>query len=244
MRRLRSFSYAVRGISFIAERESGRMGRLVPFPFYGERQIYLLFTIIFHKKYTILKICVIMGTCNKKGSLELGFRQRFKGSVLKPVRIALRPAYRQEWDDAMALAWRTFMQFEAKDCTLQGVESFQDFITDTVLHRMFMMGEYQLFGAYDNGRMVGMISLRRETHISLLFVDEKYHGMGIGRALIEYVSNYVVTEEGHSRITVNAASGATGFYHCVGFTDTDREQTKDGIRYTPMERSIYYNKGV
>lgn len=168
------------------------------------------------------------------------FRQRYGGSVLKPIRIALRPAYRGEWDDAMALAWRTFMQFEAKDCTPGGVGSFLDFITDTVLHRMFVMGEYQLFGAYDNGRMVGMISLRGETHISLLFVDARYHRMGIGKALIDYVSNYVVTEEGHNRITVNAASGATGFYHCVGFVDTDKEQTNDGIRYTPMERSIYF----
>ena len=29
--------------------------------------------------------------------------------------ISVRPAYREEWDDAMALAWRTFMRFEAQD---------------------------------------------------------------------------------------------------------------------------------
>ena len=96
------------------------------------------------------------------------FGRRVGRNIIKPVRIAVRPAYRSEWDDAMALAWRTFMQFEACDCTLEGIESFQDFITDTVLYKMFMLGSYQLFGAYDNGRMVGMISLRNETHISLL----------------------------------------------------------------------------
>ena len=31
--------------------------------------------------------------------------------------ISVRPAYREEWDDAMALAWRTFMRFEAQDYT-------------------------------------------------------------------------------------------------------------------------------
>ena len=96
-------------------------------------------------------------------------RRRLGRGIIKPVRIALRSAYRSEWDDAMALAWRTFMQFEACDYTPQGIESFQDFITDTVLYRMFVMGVYQLFGAYDNNQMVGMISLRDETHISLLF---------------------------------------------------------------------------
>lgn len=87
--------------------------------------------------------------------------------------------------------------------------------------------------------MVGMISLRNETHISLLFVDGQYHRMGIGRGLIDYVSRYVLTEEGHDSITVDAALYATGFYHRLGFVDTDREQTRDGIRYTPMMRRIY-----
>lgn len=168
----------------------------------------------------------------------MDFRQRQGRNIIKPVRISIRPAYRNEWDDAMALAWRTFMQFEARDFTPAGVESFQDFITDTVLHRMFILGSYQLFGAYDNGRMIGMISLRGETHISLLFVDEKYHRMGIGRGLIDYVSRYVLTEEGHNSITVNAAPYATGFYHRLGFVDTGAEQAVDGIRYTPMRRSI------
>ncbi len=165
-------------------------------------------------------------------------RQRFGRGIIKPVRVALRPAYRNEWDDAMALAWRTFMQFEACDYTPEGIESFQDFITDTMLYRMFIMGVYQLFGAYDNNRMIGMISLRDETHISLLFVDRRYHKMGIGRGLIEYVSRYVLTEEGHSNLTVNAAPYATGFYHRMGFVDTNVEQAKDGIRYTPMQRRL------
>ena len=113
------------------------------------------------------------------------FRQRHERNIIKPIRISIRPAYRDEWDDAMALAWRTFMQFEAHDFTPEGVESFQDFVTDTVLYRMFVLGSYQLFGAYDNNKMIGMLSLRGETHISLLFVDEKYHRMGIGRGMIE-----------------------------------------------------------
>lgn len=168
--------------------------------------------------------------------MELG--HRYGRNIIRPVRISIRPAYRGEWDDAMALAWRTFMQFEARDFTPEGVESFQDFITDTVLYRMFVLGSYQLFGAYDNNRMIGMLSLRGETHISLLFVDGNYHRMGIGRGLIDYVSRYVLTEEGHDSITVNAAPYATGFYHRMGFVDTSAEQACDGIRYTPMRRSI------
>ena len=161
-----------------------------------------------------------------------------KQGVIKPMNILVRPAYRGEWDEAMRLAWRTFVRYEAADYTEAGVQSFLDFISDNVLYRKFIMGSYQLFGAYDNQKMVGMISLRSQTHISLLFVDEKYHKMGVGRRLIEYVSDYVLHEEGHHAITVNAAPYAVEFYHKVGFYDTDKEESNDGIRYTPMERVI------
>lgn len=152
--------------------------------------------------------------------------------------VLVRSAYRDEWDDAMALAWRTFMQFEARDYTAEGIKSFQDFITDTTLYRMFVMGAYQLFCAFEDKRLVGMISLRNETHISLLFVDPAYHKRGIGRALIDYVGKYVLLEEGFHVITVNAAPYAVGFYHKLGFGDTGSEMTNDGIRYTPMEKKL------
>ena len=163
---------------------------------------------------------------------------RKETNIIKAAPIQVRPAYREEWDDAMSLAWRTFMKFEAADYTQEGIESFRDFVTDSTLYRMFVIGSYQLFCAYDHNRIVGMISLRNETHISLLFVEASYHKRGIGRALIEYVSNYVLLEEGFKVITVNAAPYAVGFYHKLGFTDTDRTKTNDGIIYTPMERIL------
>jgi GNAT superfamily N-acetyltransferase len=159
-------------------------------------------------------------------------------NIIKTSDLVVRPAYREEWDDAMALAWRTFMKFEAQDYTKEGVKSFQDFISDSVLHRMFIIGSYQLFVACEEKRLIGMVSLRNETHISLLFVDENYHKQGVGRSLMEYVRNYVKTEEGRRILTVNAAPYATGFYHRIGFVDTGRLQMNDGIYFTPMEMSI------
>ena len=43
--------------------------------------------------------------------------------IIKPMRIIIRPARREEWDDAMALAWRTFMKFEAEDYTDKGIKA-------------------------------------------------------------------------------------------------------------------------
>lgn len=150
----------------------------------------------------------------------------------------VRPAYRNEWEDAMELAWKTFLRFEAQDYSKQGVDSFKDFIADNVLYKMFIMGAYQLFAAYDNGKMIGMISLRNETHISLLFVDEEYHMKGVGRALMNYLTEYASREEGKEFVTVNSSPYALGFYHKLGFQDTGFEETNDGIRYTPMKKYL------
>ena len=70
------------------------------------------------------------------------------------------------------------------------------------------------------------------------YYEASYHKKGVGRALIDYVGKYVLLEEGFHRLTVNAAPYAVGFYHKLGFRDTDIEKTNDGIRYTPMEKTL------
>lgn len=147
--------------------------------------------------------------------------------------ILVRPVTMGEWETAMGLAWKTFLKFEGMDYEQEGIDNFQDFITDQMLQRMFLLGEYILYGAYFRGQMVGIISLRNREHISLLFVDEEFHRMGIGRKLI-YEVRKLERDMGGYRLTVNSSPYAVGFYHKIGFVDTEAEQTKDGIRYTPM----------
>lgn len=154
----------------------------------------------------------------------------------------IRMAHREEWEDAMALAWKTFLDFEADDYTPEGVRSFEDFITDSTLYNMFIMGAYPMLVALDGKRMAGMITARSNAHVSLLFVDKEYHKRGIGRALMEALCGYLRKASDVRRVTVNAAPFSTGFYHKLGFTDLQPEQISSGIRYTPMELLLPYRK--
>jgi GNAT superfamily N-acetyltransferase len=149
-------------------------------------------------------------------------------------KLHIRSAYIDEWDTAMALAWKTFLKFEAEEYTPEGVRNFEDFVTDQTLKRMFIVGQYRLFCAFYGSHMVGMISIRECTHISLLFVEDKYHYNGIGRKLIEKVKDYLQMELGEQGMTVNASPYAVGFYHKMGFQDLRPQETRDGITYTPM----------
>lgn len=150
----------------------------------------------------------------------------------------IRFADKNEWEDAMELAWRTFLVFEGNDYPPEGIRSFEDFITDSRLKKMFVMGTYQMMVAFHDMKMVGLISLRNETHISLLFVDRNYHKRGIGRALIAALANYVKSEIGQDKLTVNASPYGVGFYHRLGFRDIGPEKQQDGIIFTPMVLDI------
>lgn len=150
----------------------------------------------------------------------------------------IRKARTEDWDDAMSMTWKTFMKFEASDYTKEGVRSFFDFISDSVLYRMFLNGAYPMFVAEDKGKIIGMITLRNDTHISLLFVDEAYHRQGVGSYLMKTMWDFIQTELGRDVVTVNASPYGVAFYHHLGFSDLGPEVTKDGIRYTPMKRML------
>lgn len=151
--------------------------------------------------------------------------------------VEIRKIERHEFQRAMEIAWETFSEFEAKIYTKEGIKSFYDFINDPILEKMFLMGQYLVFGAFLEDRMVGIAGIRNRNHLSLLFVESKYHKMGIGNALVSHALCYCYEIYKEKSYTVNAAPYAVGFYHKLGFQDVSGEVEKDGVIYTPM---IYY----
>ena len=152
--------------------------------------------------------------------------------------IEIRQIRREEFDQAMAIAWKSFLEFEADIYTKQGVKSFYDFIYDPLLEKMFLLGSYLIFGAFIEGKMVGIAGVRNQNHLSLLFVEKEYHKMGIGSALVSSAFQYSFQEYKEREYTVNASPYAVEFYHMLGFWDVSAEISKDGITYTPMKYAI------
>lgn len=150
----------------------------------------------------------------------------------------IRPIKQSEWTDAMALCWRTFLKYEAPEYKPEGVKNFYQFITDSILEKMFLMGEYRAFGAFEGDIIRGVLGVRDKTHISLLFVEEAYHYQGIAAELMNYTCRYILNQKLGESVTVNSSPYAVGFYHKMGFDDLDQEIEKDGIRYTPMKRNL------
>lgn len=146
----------------------------------------------------------------------------------------IRPIMRTEWDKAMQLAWDTFLEFEAPEYEPLGVKNFHDFVKGKELKQLFMLDEYLVYGAFLGNFMVGVLGIRKRTHVSLLFVDPAYHHQGIATALLQNIFMDRV-RMGIYEMTVNSSPYAVDFYHRLGFEDSDKEICSDGIRFTPMK---------
>ena len=145
-----------------------------------------------------------------------------------------------EWDAAMELVFRTFLEFDAAMYSREGVEHFRRFISDQNLKRMFEAGGFQVIGAFDGTRIAGVIALRNTNHISLLFVDSDYQKRGIGSELVFALSEYVTSKLYGSDLTVHSSLYATDFYHHLGFVDLGDRIEEDGIIYTPMRLELRF----
>ena len=144
----------------------------------------------------------------------------------------------EEWDETMEMVWRTFMKFEAVDYSAEGIKNFYAFLHDGELHRMYREGKYPIIVALDQGKVVGEVSARNGNFVSLLFVEEAYHGQGIGSELLRAMGEFMKKECHEIFMTVKAAPYAVGFYRKQGFRISRPEEQIAGIRVTPMEKFL------
>lgn len=149
-----------------------------------------------------------------------------------------RWAMESEWLPAMRMVWNTFLKYEGREYTQEGIKNFYEFITDDKLYFQFLKGEYQLMVALDRGRIIGAGSIRNRNHLSLLFVDEVYHRRGVGSTLVRKLCDYLRTEEGEQYMFVQAAPYAVNFYRKQGFRAVRSEMEISGIRVTPMKKTF------
>ena len=136
---------------------------------------------------------------------------------------------------ALELVWQVFAEFDAPDFTDEGIEEFKASIAPAYFLPRVKRGEYRLWGAYDNDFLAGVIATRAPMHISLLFVDRQYHRRGLARALLQAALEDAATRTAPRAITVNSSPYAVEIYRHMGFVPTEMEQTRNGLRFTPMQ---------
>lgn len=138
--------------------------------------------------------------------------------------------------DALELVWEVFEKYEAPDYEEMGCKTFRHFIEYGNMVEKVNQGKMIFWGCYLNNYLIGVIALREGQHISLLFVREQFHRLGVAKKLVKMAVAHVASTNPSIRaVTVNSSPYAVEFYKKIGFLPLGPEQHKDGIRYTSMK---------
>ncbi|MGN0493776.1 MAG: GNAT family N-acetyltransferase [Acutalibacteraceae bacterium] len=136
----------------------------------------------------------------------------------------------EEIPAALSLALEVFSEYEAPVYSEEGTEEFRRCLQD----EKYLAG-ISYYGAFDGDMLIGEIGIRpKQRHICFFFVKGSYHRRGIGTKLFERL----LCDIPCGTITLNSSPYGLPFYKALGFRTTDKEQTVNGIRFTPMEYPV------
>lgn len=152
--------------------------------------------------------------------------------------LMIRKMTKNELKTSLKLVKTVFMEFEAPDYSEEGIQTFLNFIELDAIQKMLDEGILKCWVCIKDKKIVGVLASKNISHICMLFVDKAYHKRGIAKQLFDEFSQDVKRNSAKRLLTVNSSPYAVGFYHKMGFKNTDNELEKDGIRFVPMQMSI------
>ncbi len=148
--------------------------------------------------------------------------------------IQIRPMEPDEIQAVSDLVFRSFKNNVAPYYSEEGVETFFDYANPKALSERFLKDHFILV-AVEKQALVGMIEIRNNRHISLLFVEPMQQQKGIGKGLLERAIALSRQSDPESKgLTVNSSPNSVEAYKRFGFAPTDSFREKNGIQFMPM----------
>ncbi|WP_052769893.1 GNAT family N-acetyltransferase [Paenibacillus sp. IHB B 3415] len=118
----------------------------------------------------------------------------------------------------------------------QGVIEFYKYIELAAIRKR-MQQDHEIFITTSGPGVTGIIELRNNNHISLLFVKNAHKGTGIGRILLQHAVDKMKAD-GVRQITVNSSPNSIGFYASQGFVPVGEEEEERGVRSLSMKLDL------
>ena len=144
-----------------------------------------------------------------------------------------------EEQETYELIVSVFHKYVAPIYSEDGVTKFLSMLSPAGLVEMNNGKKSFIIAAKDNSKIIGILSVINENHIALLFITPFYQGKGIGKNLInEAIKKCLTRNSGLSEITVSSSPNSKSFYEKVGFKVLGDEINEEGMRFTPMSKSI------
>ena len=140
-----------------------------------------------------------------------------------------------EMEEALALVWEGFSDFQAEGCSEETIDEFWSIIDQEYMIQQYGDGTVRFWGAFEDDFMVGVCAIREMRRVELLYVDAQYHRLGIGSSLLKKA--VMDTKEialDMDRLNVNASPYSVPFFKAMGFEATGPMEEEGGLQFQPM----------
>ena len=136
--------------------------------------------------------------------------------------------------EVSALILSGFDAHIASEYTPHGIAEFRKYAETAALVDRINHDHFIVVATRDD-LIVGMIEMRQNNHVALLFVAEAFQRQGLSRGLFGHAIDQVRRHGGAlERITVNSSRFGVPAYEALGFRQTGPERAVNGIVFTPM----------
>jgi GNAT superfamily N-acetyltransferase len=133
---------------------------------------------------------------------------------------------------------KVYDEFVSIDYSDEGNRFFYEWIKPSKIAER-QCNQINLWVAFIDLKLVGLIEIRDNKYISLLFVDKDYQGHGIAKKLfIKSLKEIIQRDPKLDKFYVHASPYSIPIYKKLGFIETDNMQEENGMKYLPMEMTI------
>jgi GNAT superfamily N-acetyltransferase len=133
---------------------------------------------------------------------------------------------------------KVYDEFVSIDYCEKGNNFFHEWIQPSKIAER-QNNQINIWIAFIEKELVGMMEIRDNKFISLLFVDKKYQGRGIAKRLFDESLKEIIKRDSNlDKFFVHASPYSIPIYKKMGFVNKDNMREENGIKYMPMEMTI------
>ena len=144
-------------------------------------------------------------------------------------------------DDAKALSelLHTVTSYFTIDPDGKGAEPFFETITPAAMAQRISSAQFQYWtGEDEDGRLIGAVAIRDNTHLYHLYVAADQHRKGFASQLWAHAKQAAIAAGNQGEFTVNSSLYAEKLYLGLGFVPTADKQEMHGLAFIPMRLQL------
>lgn len=121
----------------------------------------------------------------------------------------------------------------------KGAEQFFETITPTAMAQRLQSAQFKYWAGFDsNGRLIGVVGIRDNSHLYHLYVAPDQHRKGYASQLWAHAKQAAIAAGNPGEFTLNSSLYAENMYRGFGFVPTAEKQEMHGLAFIPMRLTM------